>query len=391
MKEIELKSWFPEAYRVSIESVCRWGDGYGVLLTIWETDEYRARWNMLIQITDGEIIKKYQFDKAIKWRSVYGLGKGKYLLGSYHGESKPAVVSLFQGEELLKTRYFDKGYATEIRSFQPTVDDNILVEGAYCTIEPAGGHDEYYVHGWTHKITEDLVDAEGSTFTQHQLCYEGGQHKDGNGAGDYYAFDRYMIGKYNAAGKLLWQQDTAITGQERSSKLLSLAPYYLMKGGTLSTDGVLAGGKRGYAHHERGTGMYYPTFFRLSAGGTLLNLSKHLEAIPHLQSVLSIMSIKDGDYYVLGETLIVGEGNGLCLLQVELRPQFSIRSLRYININESGLLPTIEETPSFCGAFISVMAVHQNTKEGKFMVFVNTREGSHGYGKVWSFLIDDKV
>ncbi len=388
MIELDIKYWFPEAYRVSIESVCKWEDGFGVLLTIWETDVYMERWNMLIRITDGEIIEKYRFDKGIKWRCVYGFEKGRYLLGSYHRESKPAVVSLFQEDELLKTRYFDKGYATEIRFIERSVDDHILIEGEYYTIEPAGGHDEYYAHGWMHKVTEELEEVEGTINTQNQLCYEGGFHKE-EASGNYFAYDRYLIGKYNSRGELLWKQDTAITGQERSSRLKSLAPYYLMREDALSTDGVWAGGKRGYADHEKGSGMYYPTFFRLTSNGTLLNFSQYLQAIPHLQSVLSIMPGKDRSCHIIGETLIVGEGNGLCLLHVELMPHVVIKSVRYINLMESGLPPTIEEAPSFCGEFISIIAVYQDTNEGKFIVFANTGKGYHTYGKVWSFLISD--
>lgn len=386
MMELWLKSLYPDAYRVSIESVCRWGDGFGVLVTIWETDEYRARWNVLLQMVDLEIRQKFFFDKEVKWRCVLGLENGKYLLGSYHKGSEPALVSLFQGEEKLKTISIDKGYATGVLSIDRSVEDNILIEGEYYTIEPAGGHDEYYPHGWRQEITEALEDAEGLTIPQRQICYEGGLDK--KSSKHFFAYDRCLIGKYNANGELLWEQDTATTGQEKSSKLLGLAPYYLMKNDTLSTDGIWAGGKRAYADHEKGTGLYFPTLFRLSAGGTLLNFSKHLEAIPHLQSVLSIKSGKNRSCHILGETLIVGEGNGLCLVHVALVPHVVIKSVRYVNLRKDGLPPAVEADPSFCDEFISIIDVCLDAKEKKFTVFLNTRENYQSYDKIWSLAID---
>lgn len=380
MMELELKSCFPEAYTVSIASVCQWEEGYGVLLTIWETDEYSARWNMLIKISGGEITHKYYFDKEIKWLCAYGLGKGKYLLGSFNRGSKPAILSLFQREKLLKTRYFDKGYATEICSIERTIDNDILVEGEFCTIEPAGGHDEYYAHKWTQKITANLEDSEGTTIVNSQVCYEEGMTL-GDEEGCFFTYDQYRVGKYNNAEELLWEQDTAITGEERSSKLLNLAPYHFMREDKLFMDGIWAGGKR---NNVRGSGMYCPTLFRLSSGGTLLNFSKYLEAIPHLQSVLSIMPGMDKSCYVLGETLVVGEGNGLCMVYVDLAPHVVIKSVRYVNLHESGLPPIIDETPSFCGKFINIVAVYQEVEEERFVVFLNTSENGRCYGKVWS-------
>lgn len=386
--ELDFKSCCPHAHQVSIESVSKWNKGFLVLLSVWETKEYRSVWQMLAQVTGLEIIKKYPLDKEIRWRCVHGLEEGKYLLGSYHRESKPAVLSLFQEGKLLKTRYFEKGYATGIRSIERTIDDNILLEGEYYTIEPAGGHDEYYPHGWTHKITKDLEDSAGSTATQNQVCFESALQNKGKSSVNYFAYDRYMIGKYNNMGELLWEQDTAITGQERSSKLLSLAPYCLSKENAPLTDGIWAGGKREYASHEKGTGLSFPTLFRLTSGATLLNFSIYLEAIPHLQSVLSIMPGPDRNCYVLGETLIVGEGNGLFLLHIELTPFVVIKAVRYLNLHGNGLPPTMEEQPSFCGEYHSVSAVYKNEEERKFTVFVNTREVYQSNGKVWSLLVD---
>lgn len=385
--ELCLKSLFPDAYKVSIESVCRWGDGFGVLVTIWETNEYRARWSMLLQMIDLEITQKFFFDKEVKWRCVLGLENGKYLLGSYHRGSEPALVALFQGEEKLKTISIDKGYATGVLSIDRSVDDNILIEGEYYRIEPAGSHDEYYSHGWRQEITEALEGAEGLAIPQRRICYEEGLGKDVSRS--YFVYDRYLIGKYSADGEHLWEQDTALTGQERASMLLAMAPYYSMNGETLSADGIWAGGKRAYADHEKGTGLYFPTLFRLSAGGTLLNFSQHLEAILHLQSVLSIISGNDRSCHIIGETLIVGEGNGLCIVHVALVPHVVIKSVRYVNLKGDGLPPAIEEAPSFCGEFISIINVCQDAKEKEFTVFLNTREINHSYGKIWSLSVDE--
>lgn len=386
--ELDFKSFYPNAHHVRIESVSKWEEGFWVLLGIWETEEFQSMWQMLVHVVGLEAVKKYPLDKSIRWRCVHGLEGGKCLLGSYHRESKPAVLSLFQGGKLLKTRYFDKGYSTGIRSIEATVDDGILLGGEYYTVEPAGGHDEYWPHDWIHLISEDFSDAEGSTITQRQLCFEAALPKKGKGSFNYFVHNQHMVSKYTRSGALLWEQDTSITGQEKLSRLLSFAPYCLVKGNTLTTDGIWAGGKRQYAPHEKGTGLSFPTLFRLSAEGTLLNFSQYLEAIPHLQSILSIKAGKDRDCYVFGETLIVGKGSGLCMLHIALMPYVEIKAVQYLNFQENSIRPIVEAQPSFCDEYLSVSRVYPNDQDNGFTVFVNTRKAYYENGKVWSLLID---
>lgn len=386
--ELDLESCCPHAHQVSIEAVSRWDESFLVLLSVWETEEYRSVWQMLVQVTGLEITRKYQLSKEVKWRCVHGLEEGKYLLGSYRRECKPAVLSLFQEDKLLKTRYFDKGNATGIRSIERTIDDNVLLQGEYYTIEPAGSHDEYYPHGWTHKITKDLEDSAGSIITQNQVCFEETLHKNGKASVNYFVHNQHVVCKYTRLGEVLWEQDTSVTGQEELFCLLSLAPYCLIRGNTPLTDGVWVGGKRRYASHERGTGLSFPTLFRLSSDGTLLNFSKYLKTIPHLQSVLSIIAGTDRDCHVLGETLIVGKGNGLCMFQVELTPRVVIKDVRYVNFQENSSHPIVGAQPSFYGKYLSINTVHRNEKEQGFAVFLNTMKTYQSNGKVWSLLID---
>ena len=377
IRELDLIRHFPSAKTAKIQSVSKWEGGFLALLHVWETEHYKSVKQRLVYVEDMKIHKQHWLDRIAKWSCVHYLSEGNYLMGGYTSDSAPAFLAFFHDGKIEKALFYDKGFSTRIDAIAPTVDGNLLLKGSYWVRYNAGSHDDFYAEPWTQKITKTGENTEGVSLQLSTTYFE-------EGSGDYYHYHGYEVFKHDQSGKLRWDQDTSITGMEKSSYLRTIAPYLVMKEGATVQDGVWVGGKR--TTEDYGTGRSLPTLFRVTSGGTRLDCSHFFEPYPECTAVLAILP-DPNRCYILGETLIRGEGNGLFLLTLAETPFMQVEEITYINFQEDSHSPVAEARPSFGDKYLWVENVFTN--ENGFTIFLNSSQGKdRDMGKVWEIIIE---
>ena len=247
-----------------------------------------------------------------------------------------------------------------------------MVDGDYYTIENAGGHDEYYPHLWTQKVSLDLEDVYGAEETVKSRLLAKPESDPHSNPGDYYYIEKHIIKKYRAEGELLWDQDVAIIGEEKLFSITNFSTYFKKRGDAPESNGLSAGGRK--LCDDYPYGFARPILFRLTSTGVILHYSSAFEPYQQLENIRAVISGLDNDCYVFGETLKKGEGNGFYLMHLGLYPM-KVISMRYVNYSAEDLEITIEEEPLFNNVYHSIYEVYavydQDSGAFSFTVFTN--------------------
>lgn len=374
----EFRSYYPEAHHVEVVAVSEGEVGHLVLLNVWETDEYKSIRQRLVYMKALKIYKEHWLERNAKWTCVHYLEDGKYLMGGYTSDSAPAFLAFFNDGKIEKALFYDKGFSTRIDAIAPAIDGDLLLKGNYWVVYNAGGHDDHYPKPWEQKISKNGDNTEGVSLQLSDTYFE-------EGSGNYYHYQRYEVFKYDPSGKLLWDQDTSITGLEKSSFLRTIAPYFMITEDRTLSDGVWLGGRR--TTEDYGIGRSLPTLFRVTSGGTRLDFSHLFGPYPECSAVLAILPGTNRNCYILGETLIRGEGNGLFLLTLAETPFLEVKGITYFNFQEDSHLPVAEAEPSFSDKYLWVKDVFTN-KNG-FTIFLNSSQGrDRDKGSIWEITIE---
>src|SRR5690606_23797846 len=99
-------------------------------------------------------------------------------------------------------------------------------------------------------------------------------------------------------------------------------------------------------------------------------------------NVLAILPGKNRNCYILGETLLRGEGNGLFMLNIAVTPFLEVKGITYFNFQEDSHLPIAEAEPSFSDKYLYVTEVFTN--ENGFTVFLNSNQRKdRDMGRIW--------
>ena len=97
---------------------------------------------------------------------------------------------------------------------------------------------------------------------------------------------------------------------------------------------------------------------------------------------------------LIGETLIKGEGNGLCLLYNHFSEGIWQQDIQYLNFGKTGLELMIQNTPEFHNRYLQIKEIYPQSERledlEEIIIFGNAdhlRDRDNGY--IWSVRIDN--
>jgi hypothetical protein len=395
LNTIDLKKKFENPYAVQIVSVTSGEAIYIVLLNIWITDNYQSIEQVVVYFEGNKIsaICKDIFEKGTLWKCVYGLENGKYLLGSsYSSINSGAKLGLFKEDQLLTSRIFDKGHCTEITKIESINGGAILINGNWYECVSAGSHDDFYPERWQTKILKDgldFIEAENPVLKQ---SYFSESISDSN-SGDFYVLESHGISKYSAEGERIWNQGLGHFGLEGLMPLNKIAPYYKTQNGITVTDGVWFFGID-YSYADRV--LEGPMFGRVTAGGTILSFTQILNDFPEIYKIYAIISGKDSNCLLIGETLRIGEGTGLFLLHVHFSNGVFSTDIQYLNWITDDLQLSISDIPSFQERYLDIKGIYPQSSNledlNEIIIFGNVNYlRNRDNGMVWSIKMDSNL
>jgi hypothetical protein len=391
LNTIDLKKKFERSHCVQIVSVTFCDTIYISLLNIWSTDNYQSIQQVVVYFKGDDIVAIYKniCEKGTLWKCIYGIENGNYWLGSgYSSLNSGAKLALFKEDKLLTSRLFDKGYSTEITKIENGNDEAILIKGNWYECVPAGGHDDFYPEKWNTKIAKDgldFIDAENPILKQ---SYFPASISDSN-SGSFYILESHGISKYSVVGEIIWNQGLGHIGLEGLMPLNKIVPYYKTQNGKTVTDGVWFSGID-YTNSDRA--IEDPLFGRVTAGGTILSLTSILYDFSEIYKIHAIVPGMDSNCLLIGETLRIGEGTGLFLLQIHFSGGVCSKKVRYLNFNADDLQLSISDNPSFQERYLDIKGVYPQSSSiedlNEIIIFGNVNHlRNRDNGMIWSIKI----
>lgn len=393
IRSINLKEKFKDIHHVEIAGISFFKNEYSAILNIWHTEEYNSLSQQIVVINRLKIINKYKLSKNLKWNCIYSLNDGSYLLGSkflslYSG----AVLALFKDNAIVMSKLFDKGYATEIRTIQTNKDDSLLIKGNWYKCVPCGGHDDYFPELWQSKITIEnsgLIDEDLEDLYQN-LIKSSIPDSDLNPE-NYYVLEDFGISKYDNNDELIWNQGLGHTGSESLQPLNKIVPFFKTQNGEIIQDGVWFSGAD-LTDSDRS--LSEPLFGRITAGGTILSFKSILFNFPEIYKIHNIIPGIDNNCLLIGETLIMGQGNSLCLLYNHFSEGIWQQDIQYINFSKTGLKLVIENKPEFHNRYLHIKEIcpqSERLEDLKEIIFFGNASHlrNRDNGNVWAIKINN--
>lgn len=392
IRSINLKEKFKDIHHVEIAGISSFNNEYA-LLNIWYTEEYNSLSQQIIVFDKLQILNKYKLSKNLKWNCIYKVNDGSYLLGSkFSSLYSGAALVLFKDDTIVMSKIFDKGYATQINSIQRDKDDTILIKGNWHKCVPCGGHDDYFPELWQSKIKiessgfieEDLDD---SCQNSIKLFVSDSDLNPEN----YYVLEDFGISKYNNDDVLIWNQGLGYFGSESLQPIHKIAPFFKTQNRETIQDGIWFSGAD---HTNSDRNLSEPLFGRLTAGGTILSFKKILLKFPEIYKIHTIIPGIDNNCLLIGETLIMGQGNGLFLLYNHFSEGIFQQDIQYINFSKTGLKLTIQDTPEFHNRYLNIKEICPQSERledlKEIIIFGNASHlRNRDNGDVWSIKINN--
>lgn len=393
IKEINLKVRYKDIHHAEIAGINSFDDENAVLLNIWHTEEYKSVSQQIIVFNKFNIVKKYRLPKNLRWNCIYSLNDGTYLLGSkFSSTHSGAVLALFNGNAIVMSKVFDKGSYTEICTIQRDIDNTVLLKGNWYKCVPCGGHDDYVPELWQSRITtgssgfidEDLDES-------YQSVIKLSIPDSGLNPENYYVLEDFGISKYSNDDKLIWNQGLGHVGHEGLQPLKKIVPFFKTQNGQTIQDGVWFSGAD-HTHSDRS--LSEPLFGRITAGGTILSFKNILFDFPSIYKIHTLISGMDNNCLLIAETLIMGQGNGLCLLYNHFTEGVWQQQIKYINFTETDLTLIIQDKPEFYNTYLDIKKIcpqnerFEDLKE--IIIFGNVSHlRNRDNGNIWSIKINE--
>lgn len=393
IRSINLKEKFKDIHHVEIAGISSVDNQYAVLLNIWHTEEYILLYQQIVVINKFRITKEYKLSKNLKWNCIYSFNDGSYLLGSkFHNLYSGAALVLFKDNKIAMSKIFDKGYSTEISSIQIDKDDTLLIKGNWYKYVASGSHDDYFPELWQSKIR-----IESSGFIEEDLddlyptsikfsVYDSDLNPE-----NYYVLEDFGISKYNNDSVLIWNQGLGHFGSESLQPINKIVPFYKTQNQETIQDGVWFSGTD---HTNSDRSLSEPLFGRITAGGTILSFKNTLFNFSEIYKIHTIIPGVDNNCLLIGETLIKGEGNGLCLLYNHFSEGIWQQDIQYLNFGKTGLELMIQNTPEFHNRYLQIKEIYPQSERledlEEIIIFGNAdhlRYRDNGY--IWSVRIDN--
>lgn len=393
IRSINLKEKFKDIHHVEITGISSFDNEYAALLTIWHTEEYNSLSQQIIVFDQLQIINKYRLSKNLKWNCIYSLNDGSYLLGSkFSSLYSGAVLALLKDRTIQNSKIFDKGYATEIHTIQRDKNDTIIIKGNWYKCVPSGSHDDYYPELWQNRIaieSSDLIEEDLDESYQNTIKYSVSD-SDLNPE-NYYVLEDFGISKYNNDDQLMWNQGPGHVGSESLQPIHTIVPFFKTQNGETIQDGVWFSG---VDHTNSDRSLSEPLFGRITAGGTLLSFKNILFNFPEIYKILAIIPGMDNNCLLIGETLIMGEGNGLCLLYNHFSDGSWYQDIKYINFSKTGLKLTVQDTPEFHNRYLNIKKICPQSEKledlKEIIIFGNASHlRNRDNGDVWGIKINN--
>ncbi|MDR7212092.1 hypothetical protein [Flavobacterium piscis] len=312
IRSINLKEKFKDIHHVEITGISSFDNEYAALLTIWDTEEYKSLFQQIVVFDKLQIINKYRLSKNLKWNCIYSLNDGSYLLGSkFSSLYSGAALALFKDKTIVMSKKFDTGYATEISTIQADNDGSLLIKGSWYKCVPCGGHDDYFPEPWQRKITiESSGFIEDDLYNSYQNSIRHSIPDSDLNPENYYVLEDFGISKYNNDDQLMWNQGLGHIGSESLQPIHTIVPFFKTQNGETIQDGVWFSGAD---HTNSDRSLSEPLFGRITAGGTIQSFKDLLFNFPEIYKIYTIIPGMDNNCLLIVETLIIGEGSGLCL------------------------------------------------------------------------------
>ena len=393
IRSINLKEKFKDIHHVEITGISSFDNEYAALLTIWHTEEYNSLSQQIIVFDQLQVINKYRLSKNLKWNCIYSLNDGSYLLGSkFSSLYSGAVLALLKDRTIQNSKIFDKGYATELTKIQAGNDNSLLIKGSWYKCIPSGSHDDYYPEPWQSKIEiessgfiEDDLNNSNQNSIRHSI-----PDSDLNPE-NYYVLEDFGISKYTNDNQLMWNQGLGHIGSESLQLINIIVPFFKTQNGETIQDGVWFSGAD-HTHSDRS--LSEPLFGRITAGGTLLSFKNILFNFSGIYKILGIFPGMDNNCLLIGETLIMGEGNGLCLLYNHFSGGSWHQDIKYINFSKTGLKLIVQDTPEFHNRYLNIKKVCTKSKKledlKEIIIFGNASHfRNRDNGGVWGIKINN--
>ena len=390
---INLKVKYKDIHHVEIKAISSFDDEYAALLNIWNTEEYKSLTQQIIVFNKLQIINKYKLPKNLKWNCIYRLNHSSYLLGSkFSSFYSGSVLALFNDRKIENYKIFDKGYSTEIGIIQKDRENSILIKGNWYKCVPCGGHDDYVPELWQSRITlagTDFID-EDLDQSYQSLIKTSVPDSDINPE-NYYVLEDFGISKYSNDNKLSWNQGLGHIGHESLQPLNKIVPFFKTQNGQTIQDGVWFSGAD-HTHSDRS--LSEPLFGRVTAGGTIQSFKHILYSFPEIYKIHTLISGMDNNCLLIAETLIMGQGNGLCLLYNHFTEGVWQQQIKYINFIETDLTLIIQDKPEFHNRYLDIKKICPQSERledlKEIIIFGNASHlRNRDNGNVWTITISD--
>ncbi|WP_348799737.1 hypothetical protein [Flavobacterium adhaerens] len=395
LQATNLQEVFENSHRVEIMSVTRTDTSCLALLNVWKTDKYASIEQEIVCFDGIEIVDILAgiTEKETRWQCIYGLENKKFWIGStYKDYTNPAKLFLFEKEKLIKSLFFDKGYSTEIINIEPSLDESLLIVGNWYELVKSGSHDDFWPQRWETKITkegEDYIENERPSIYRNYLP----DIISDPTSNTFYAIENYGVSKYTSDEKLLWNQGLGHVQQEGLMPINKMALFYRTQNGEIFSDGVWFSGMD---HTIIDRSARNPFFGRVTAGGTILSFTHLLNDFPEIHKIHKIISGKDNNCLLIGETLHIGRGKSMFLLYIQYSNGAFAKQIKYLNFCTNDLQLSIGDFPWFEGHYLEVKQIYPNSSHledlKEIIIFGNVSHlKNRDKGMVWSVKMKRKL
>lgn len=351
---------FENSHHVELVSITKTDTSCLALLNVWKTNKYSSVEQKVVCFDRIKIIAvlKGVTEKETRWQCIYGLENLKFWIGStYRDYTSEAKLFLFEKEKLIKSLFFDKGYSTEIISIEPSIEETLSIVGNYYELIKSGSHDDFWPQRWDTKITkEGEYYIENERPSSYKIYFP--EIIQDSGSNTFYTFEKFGISKYTDNQELLWNQGLGHVQEEALMPINQMAPFYKTQNKEIITDGVWFSGMD-YTVIDRSVGD--PLFGRVTAGGTIQSYSHLFNDFPEIHKIHKIISGKENDCLLIGQTLHVGKGSGLFLLLIQYSNGSFTKDIKYLNFSNNDLQLSLGDFPWFENRYLEIKQIYPNS------------------------------